>query len=141
MLLQVNASFRQSMTKPGPSRLVTRGRGFNRPPNIPGKGGTSGIGGAKATVAAQDGEEAHAAYAAVTRALVRIATGTGDADSAVRYLLRILGRDPYDEDAHLRLIEILVRQRRYGEASRRHRLYVARMAELSLAAAPYPPST
>jgi DNA-binding SARP family transcriptional activator len=70
------------------------------------------------------------------RALVRIATGTGDADSAVRYLLRILGRDPYDEDAHLRLVGILVRQRRYGEARRRHRLYVARMAELVLAAAP-----
>jgi DNA-binding SARP family transcriptional activator len=85
--------------------------------------------------AAELREEAHAAYAAVTRALVRIATSTGDADSAVRYLLRILGRDPYDEDAHLRLVGILVRQRRYGEARRRHRLYVARMAELGLQAA------
>jgi DNA-binding SARP family transcriptional activator len=91
--------------------------------------------------AAELREEAHAAYAAVMRALVRIATGTGDADSAVRYLLRILGRDPYDEDAHQRLVDVLVRERRYGEARRRHRLYVARMAELGLEAAPFPPMT
>jgi DNA-binding SARP family transcriptional activator len=77
-------------------------------------------------------EEARAAYAAAARALVDICVGSGDADSAVRYLLRILERDPYDEDALLRLVDVLTGQRRYGEARRRYRLYVTRMGELGL---------
>jgi len=83
-------------------------------------------------------EEARAAYLAVTRALAETAGGTGDLDSAVRYHLRILERDPYDEDAHLRLVGTLAKAGRHGEARRHYRAYGGLMREIDVEAAPYP---
>ena len=41
-------------------------------------------------------------------ALASAAAETGDADLATRYYLRILERDPYDESAHLGLVDLEV---------------------------------
>jgi DNA-binding SARP family transcriptional activator len=83
-------------------------------------------------------EEARAAYLAVTRTLARIAAGAGDHDAAVRYHLRLLERDPYDEEAHIGLVVALARAGRHGEARRRYRLYTERMSEIGVEAAPFP---
>ncbi len=86
-------------------------------------------------------EEARAAYLAVTRTLARIAAGAGDHDLAVRYHLRLLERDPYDEEAHIGLVVALARGGRHGEARRRYRLYTERMAEIGVESAPFPIAT
>jgi ATP/maltotriose-dependent transcriptional regulator MalT/DNA-binding SARP family transcriptional activator len=86
-------------------------------------------------------EEARAAYLAVTRTLARIAAGAGDDDLAVRYHLRLLERDPYDEEAHIGLVLALARAGRHGEARRRYRLYTERMTEIGVEAAPFPANT
>lgn len=83
-------------------------------------------------------EEVRAAYLAVARAVAVAADGMGDGDLAVRACLRLLERDPFDEDGHLRLVAILRRLGRHGEAHRRYRLYAARMAELAVEPAPFP---
>jgi DNA-binding SARP family transcriptional activator len=83
-------------------------------------------------------DEARAAYLALTRALGRLCAAAGDVDGAVRAWLRLLERDPYDEDGALRLVELLVAAGRPGEAARHHRTYAARMAELGLPAVPAP---
>jgi DNA-binding SARP family transcriptional activator len=56
----------------------------------------------------------------------------------VRLYLRILDHDPYDEDAHLGLVDVLAVAGRHGEARRRYGVYTARMEELDLEAASYP---
>lgn len=81
-------------------------------------------------------DEARAAYLAVARALGRLCAAGGDVDGAVRAWLRL--RDPYDEDAALALVDLLLASGRPGEAARHHRRYEARMAELGLPAAPLP---
>jgi DNA-binding SARP family transcriptional activator len=83
-------------------------------------------------------EEARAAYVDVLRALADEAAGRGDADAAVRYLLRVLERDPYDERAHLELVAALDRAARHGEARRHYRAYCARMDELGIESAAFP---
>jgi DNA-binding SARP family transcriptional activator len=83
-------------------------------------------------------EEARATYAAVARVLADQALEAGDADAAVRYYLRILDKDPWDEQANLGLVAALEREGRYGEARRRYRAYTSRMGELDLLAAPFP---
>jgi DNA-binding SARP family transcriptional activator len=83
-------------------------------------------------------EEARAAYLAVTRTLARIAADSGDHDLAVRYHLRLLERDPYDEEAHIGLVVALSRAGRHGEARRRYRMYGERMAEIGVESAPFP---
>ena len=82
-------------------------------------------------------EEARATYVAVARALAADARSVGDADQAVRYLLRVLERDSYDERAHLDLVSALRLDGRHGEARRCYRAYAARMAELGVEAAPF----
>jgi len=57
-------------------------------------------------------------------------------DAAARYR-RILEWDPYDEEAHLALVGILVSQGRYGQARRAYRLYAQRMEDLALEAVPF----
>jgi DNA-binding SARP family transcriptional activator len=52
--------------------------------------------------------------------------------STVRYGLRILERDPFDEAAHLELVSMLIQAGRLGEARRAYRTYVARMRELGV---------
>jgi ATP/maltotriose-dependent transcriptional regulator MalT/DNA-binding SARP family transcriptional activator len=83
-------------------------------------------------------EEARAGYLAVAAALADLADIEGDPDSAVRYRLRILERDAYDERAHLGVAGALARAGRHGEARRAYRRYVARMAEIGVEAAPFP---
>jgi DNA-binding SARP family transcriptional activator len=74
-------------------------------------------------------EEIEAAYLYVLRALV---AHHGDPDENVLYLMRILRREPYDEQAHLGLVRVLERAGRHGEAQRRYHSYVQRMEELGL---------
>lgn len=81
-------------------------------------------------------EEARATYVAVARSLAQGALAAGDADRAVRHLLRVLEQDAFDERAHHELIRALASDGRHGEARRRYRVYTARMAELDVAATP-----
>lgn len=82
-------------------------------------------------------EEARTTYREVASRLARHARDQGDADAAVRLLLRILERDPYDEQSHLRLMAVLTDSGRHGDARRHYRGYCARMAELGVEAAPF----
>ena len=81
-------------------------------------------------------EEARATYIVVARSLADSAAEMGDRWAAVNYRLRILERDPYDEDAHLGLVTTLSATGRHGEARRFYRAYVARMEELGVEPAP-----
>jgi ATP/maltotriose-dependent transcriptional regulator MalT/DNA-binding SARP family transcriptional activator len=81
-------------------------------------------------------EEVRNTYVAVARALAGEAADRGDLDAAVRYLLRILERDPYDERAHLALISALDGAGRHGEARRAYATYAGRMTELGVEALP-----
>jgi DNA-binding SARP family transcriptional activator/tetratricopeptide (TPR) repeat protein len=83
-------------------------------------------------------EEARAAYLAVARALAQRAAADGEHDLAVRYHLRVLERDGYDEAAHLGLVTTLTGAGRHGEARRRYRLYVERMDEIGVETEPFP---
>ncbi|HEX6676984.1 MAG TPA: tetratricopeptide repeat protein [Actinomycetes bacterium] len=83
-------------------------------------------------------EEAREAYVAVARTLARLAAQAGEHDRAVRYHLRVLEHDGYDEEAHLGLARVLSEAGRHGEARRRYRLYTERMAEIGVEAAPFP---
>ena len=64
-------------------------------------------------------DEARATYLRAVRTLADLAAGAGDTDAAVQYLLRLLGHDPHDEPAHLRLVSVLRAGGRHGEARRR----------------------
>jgi DNA-binding SARP family transcriptional activator len=77
-------------------------------------------------------EEARAAYLAVAAALADRRIAGNDSDAAIRLLLRLLEREPYDETSHLRLVALLSRAGRHGEARRRFQFYVDRMRELEL---------
>jgi DNA-binding SARP family transcriptional activator/Tfp pilus assembly protein PilF len=77
-------------------------------------------------------EEARAAYLAVAAALAERRIAGADHDAAIRLLFRLLEREPYDETSHLRLVALLSRTGRHGEARRRYQHYVDRMRELEL---------
>lgn len=83
-------------------------------------------------------EEARALYVSVAHALARISRQAVDHDAVVRYLLRVLQRDPHDEEAHLGLVSALSSAGRHGEARRSYGFYVARMEELGVEPAPMP---
>lgn len=83
-------------------------------------------------------EDARAAYHSVTDALARDAAATGDDNAAARYFLRIVGHDPYAEEAHLGLVSALERSGRRGGARRAYRSYVARMEEIGATPATFP---
>jgi DNA-binding SARP family transcriptional activator len=83
-------------------------------------------------------EQARAAYLEVAAQLARHAEATGDADAAIRFLLRILEHDPYDERAHLRLVSTFAAVGRHGDARRYYRSYCTRMDEIEVEAAPFP---
>jgi DNA-binding SARP family transcriptional activator/tetratricopeptide (TPR) repeat protein len=83
-------------------------------------------------------ERTRATYFEVARAVADDAWATGDHDGAVRLLLRILERDPYDERAHLALVSSLAARGRHGDAHRMFRTYCARMDELNVEPAPFP---
>jgi DNA-binding SARP family transcriptional activator len=83
-------------------------------------------------------EEARAAYLAVLRALAEDALAADSPEAAIRYDLRLLERDRFDEGAHLALVGALSAAGRHGEALRHYRVYCARMAEIGVEAAPFP---
>ena len=83
-------------------------------------------------------EGARSTYVATARELALIACESGDFQACIDYRLRILERDPYDEEAHLGLVATLSGIGRHGEARRFYRQYVARMAELEVEPAPMP---
>jgi DNA-binding SARP family transcriptional activator len=83
-------------------------------------------------------EEARATYIAVARRLAERSLEAGEHDAAVRYYLRILDKDFWDEKAHLHLVSALERAGRHGEARRRYRAYASRMGELDLPVSPFP---
>jgi DNA-binding SARP family transcriptional activator len=83
-------------------------------------------------------EEVRATHVALLRALVSRLRSAGDVDEVVRYTLRLLDNDRFDERAHLDLIEMLLDAGRYGEARRRHRIYGGAMTELGIRPRPFP---
>lgn len=56
---------------------------------------------------------------------------TGDADATVRYLHRLLAKDPHDEQAHLDLIDTLSTAGRHGEARPARSRYTAAMGAVA----------
>jgi ATP/maltotriose-dependent transcriptional regulator MalT/DNA-binding SARP family transcriptional activator len=83
-------------------------------------------------------EECRATYLRVEHALARLASSAGDDEAAARHYRRVVEREPYDELAHLALVERLVQGRRPADARRAYRAYVAQMEELGVEAAPFP---
>jgi DNA-binding SARP family transcriptional activator len=83
-------------------------------------------------------EEARATYISVAHALAEDASAAGDSAAASRYLLRIIGHDPYDEKAHLGLVTALELIGRRGDARRSYRAYVAHMEEIDASPASFP---
>lgn len=78
-------------------------------------------------------EEARALYASVLRVLAARLRAAGDVDGVLRYTLRLLLHlDPYDEQAHITLVDTLLDAGRRGEARRRYDDYLRRMGELGV---------
>ncbi|HST80245.1 MAG TPA: BTAD domain-containing putative transcriptional regulator [Kineosporiaceae bacterium] len=63
-------------------------------------------------------EEVRAVWLRSLRDLADLSRRAGDLRQAVTILTRLLGEDPYDEDAHHALVRMLVRAGRHGEARR-----------------------
>lgn len=82
-------------------------------------------------------EEVRAAHIAVLRALAA-ALRTDDLDGMVRYTLRLLEHDGYDEPAHVDLVSALLDAGRLGEARRRYQLYTKVMKEIGVDPRPMP---
>jgi DNA-binding SARP family transcriptional activator len=83
-------------------------------------------------------DEARETYLAATRGLAAAAIECGDGAAAIRYALRLLEQDRYDESAHLDLIRALLGAGRHGEARRRYRCYVERIREIGVEPAAFP---
>ncbi len=83
-------------------------------------------------------EEAKAVFVELARTLAEASLHAARYGDAVRYALKVLERDGFDEAAHLLLVRALVAAGRHGEARRRYRLYVAALDELGAPPAAYP---
>jgi len=83
-------------------------------------------------------EEMRALHQAVLRALIAYRQAAGDVDEVVWHTLRLLGEDPYDEQAHVNLVKVLLAAGRIGEAHRRHAIYRRQMREMGLDPQPIP---
>jgi ATP/maltotriose-dependent transcriptional regulator MalT/DNA-binding SARP family transcriptional activator len=86
-------------------------------------------------------EEVRATHIALLRALSARLRGAGDTNAVVRYSLRVLEYDCYDEEAHLELVGVLVDAGRLGEARRHYQDYVRRMREIDVQPCPQPKTT
>ncbi len=84
------------------------------------------------------GSSARHTFVETARLLARIAEDGGEHSEALRYRLRILDVDPYDETAHLDLIRSLRLQRRHGEARRAYRTYCSRLERARCRPGPVP---
>jgi DNA-binding SARP family transcriptional activator len=83
-------------------------------------------------------ERARAVYLSVVRALIELGAARSDHEAVIRYALRLLERDPFDESAHLAVVAARTAERAYGEAQRAYHGYVDRMAEIDVPPAPFP---
>lgn len=83
-------------------------------------------------------EEARMTYVQVATVLAGHTNDTGEHITASRYCLRVLERDQYHEPAHLALVRALAAAGSHGEARRRYRTYVTRMAEIDIEPRPFP---
>ncbi|MGH3605300.1 MAG: BTAD domain-containing putative transcriptional regulator [Pseudonocardiaceae bacterium] len=81
-------------------------------------------------------EEVRATHMALLRALAARLRDAGDTDAVVRYTLRLLEQDCYDEEAHLNLVGVLLNAGRLGEARRHYESYVRRMTEMGVSPRP-----
>jgi DNA-binding SARP family transcriptional activator len=86
-------------------------------------------------------EEVRATHIALLRVLTARLRDAGDTDTVVRYTLRLLEQDCYDEDTHLTLVKVLLDAGRLGEARRHYEHYVRRMAEIDIPPSPLPNMT
>jgi DNA-binding SARP family transcriptional activator len=86
-------------------------------------------------------EEVRATHIALLRALSTRLRDAGDTDATVRYTLRLLEQDRYDEESYLNLVGVLLDAGRLGEARRHHRNYVRRMKEIDVPPSPLPTTT
>ncbi len=77
-------------------------------------------------------EEVRATHIALIRALAARLRQIGDIDGAIRYLLQLLGQDPFDEQAHLDLVSMQRDTDHSGEALRHYDIYVKRMKEIDV---------
>jgi DNA-binding SARP family transcriptional activator len=77
-------------------------------------------------------EELRATFLQVARALTGLSRRLGHTDDAIRRLARLLGVDPYDEQAHRELVALLTETGRHGEARRAHTRYVRAMREIGV---------
>jgi DNA-binding SARP family transcriptional activator len=82
-------------------------------------------------------EEVRAAYIALLRALTSRLRDAGATDDAVRYTLRLLEQDSYDEEAYRTLIGLLFDVGHLGEARRHYQSYTRRMAEIDVRPHPF----
>lgn len=83
-------------------------------------------------------EDVRTTYIAVLRALGARLREAGDVDESVRYTLKLLQQDSFDERAHLDLLRIHLEAGHHGEAQRRYRIYVQRMKDLGVEPHPFP---
>jgi DNA-binding SARP family transcriptional activator len=77
-------------------------------------------------------DEVRVTHIALLRALAARMLDTTDIDAAVRYILRLLQQDKYDEQAHLTLVGALLNAGRIGEARRHYEIYRVRMTEIDV---------
>ncbi|HLY33021.1 MAG TPA: bacterial transcriptional activator domain-containing protein, partial [Jatrophihabitantaceae bacterium] len=82
-------------------------------------------------------ERARTTAGTAVRLRARAARERGDREAASMYLLRLVDRDPYDEDSWTALIALQTQLRRHGEARRLYSMYSRRMDELDIAPAPF----
>jgi DNA-binding SARP family transcriptional activator len=82
-------------------------------------------------------EEARLIYLQVVAVLAEQAERAGEYPLASRYCLRVLERDPYDENAHLTLVRVLAAAGSHGEARRCYQTYVTRMREIEVDPRPF----
>ncbi len=83
-------------------------------------------------------EEARAAYIGVLRALADLARASDDIEGEIRFRLRLLERDAFDEATSFAFVRAHIRQGAHGQARAAYRRYVAAMEEIDVEAVPYP---
>jgi DNA-binding SARP family transcriptional activator len=83
-------------------------------------------------------EEVRARHIALLRALIACFRASGDLDQVIRYGLRLLQQDPYDEEVRLDLVAALLDAGRLGEARRHYDVYARRMREIDVEPRPMP---